>query len=358
VTPMNRTAALVVLLIVIGACAPAGQPPAQETAPTSTAVPAPETTATPPVETATTQAPTTTTTPETFSYAVVAEERSRRLAVIDPSAPCEDNDGACLLTPVLSIDLPHRPHNLAAAGSVVYATHTTAGTVSRVDVATEEILTVAVGVEPHDIEYDPVRNVLYLTDEEGRSLLTLDPENLEVLNQVDLPGRAHNLAISGSAVWVTLIGDNRLARVSGEGMELFPTGGTPHDLIVDTQGEIWFSNWSSDDLDIFHSDTGETVQAPIEVVQPHHFALDPDGAVWVSNNGGSSVVRLTGAGTTEVVVGPVPHHIGFVGETLIVAVSGAGEAVLVRDGEVVGRVALSEGLHGVAIVELSAALEG
>jgi DNA-binding beta-propeller fold protein YncE len=311
-----------------------------------------------PATTTSTQAPTTTTEPRTFLYAVVAEERSRRIDVIDPAAACQGEGEDCLLAPVLSIELPQRPHNLAAAGSVVYATHTTAGAVSRIDLATGEILTVAVGTEPHDIEYEPEGDVLFVTDEEGRSLLTLDPETLGVLNQVNLPGRPHNLVISGSAVWVTLVGDGRLARVTGDGVEFFPTGGTPHDLIVDTQGEIWFSNWNSNVLNVFHPDIGATVEAPAGVTQPHHFALGPDGSIWVSDNGGSAVVQFTETGTTTIVVGPVPHHMSFIGETVIVAVSGAGEAVLVRDGEVVGRVQLSEGLHGVAIVELAEPLGG
>jgi hypothetical protein len=51
-------------------------------------------------------------------------------------------------------------------------------------------------------------------------------------------------------------------------------------------------------------------------------------------------------------VGDSLHHATFASEMLVVAVSGTGEAVFVKDGVVVARSALTPGLHGVAIVEL------
>lgn len=297
------------------------------------------------VSTTTTEAP-----PGQIQYAVVAEERSRRLAIIDASATCSGNT-ECELIPLLSIELPEAPHNLVGVGSVVYATHPSAGSISRVDVTTGEVTTAKVGNEPHDVTYEPGSETLFVADEAGRRLLSLDSETLDVVDEVDLPGEPHVLAAAGEAMWITLVGRDELARVVDGGVELFSTGASPHSLIVDQAGSIWFSSWNSEVLNVFDPTTGTLVRAPAGVSQPHHFAVGRDGNVWVSDNGGGAIVGF-GAQTVAVDVGPTPHHLSFVDNTLVVAVSGSGQAVMVRNGEVVARSQLTEGLHGVAIVEV------
>jgi len=310
-------------------------------------------TASPPVSTSTTQPPVTTsdpppetTPPQLFQYAVIAEETARRLAIIDPVFTCT----GCELEPIRRIELPERPHNLVGVGSAVYATHPSAGSVSRVDLATGDILTVAVGTEPHDIDY--AAGALYVADEAGRNLLTVDPETLDVIAAVDLPAEAHNLAVAQDAVWVTLNGRRELARISGSELDLFPTEGSPHDLVVDRDGLIWFSNRDSSVLNIFDPAAGTAAVAPAGVTEPHHFAIAPDGAVWVSDNGGAAIVGFATTAVT-VEVGSVPHHLEFVGDILAVAVSGSGEAVFLRNAQIVASSQLTTGLHGVAVIEVA-----
>ena len=298
--------------------------------------------------TTTTSSVTTTTVPERFFYFVVAEEDSRRLAVIEPVPACPSGD--CSAPVRTTFDLPHRPHNLAAVGSVVFGTHPAAGALSRVDVASGVVATVSLGVEPHDVKYDAATDQVLVADESGRRLFYLDPLDLAILMTIDLPAQPHDLYIAGEVVWVTLLGRSELARVSSEGVALVEVGGAPHDLVVAGDGRIWFSNWNSSVLSVFDPATGLTERAPAGVSEPHHFALDGDGAVWVSDNGGSAIVGFTEPQTTTE-VGPVPHHLSFAGDVLLVAVSRSGEAVQVAAGDIVARTALSRGLHGVAVVE-------
>lgn len=288
---------------------------------------------------------------QSFAYAVVAEERGRRLTVIDAANPCLSRENPCTLSPLFAVELPASPHNLTARGSVVFTTHPTAGMISRVDIATREVTTVAVGVEPHDVKFSTVDALLYVSDEEGRRLLTLEPETLEIVQVRDLPARPHDLAIAGDAIWVTMIGTDDLARITGETLELFPTGKRPHDLIVDTDGLVWFSNWGTSELSVFDPTDGTTARAPAGVVAPHHFAIGPTGELWVSDNGGSAIVRF-GPPSASVRVGPVPHHLALAGDIVVVAVSGLGQAVFVRNDSIVGTAMLTRGLHGVAIVHL------
>ncbi len=323
-------------------------PPAPEQ-PTSTAV---VTTSGDGEAPATTPAPDTDAATDPVRYVVVAEERARRLTVLDVSEPCVREPGACEVGPIVAVDLPAGPHNLAARGSVVFATHPHAGTVSRVDLADGSSSTVSVGTEPHDVKYSALDGVLFVADEDGSRLLTVDPTTLEVIDELDLPARPHDLAVAGDTVWVTMIGRDELAAVSNGAFVLHSTGGSPHDLIVDDEGLVWFSNWNADDLSVFDPLTGDTVTTAVGVSEPHHFALADDGTLWVSDNGGAAVVRV-GEQPTAVEVGPTPHHLAVVDDLVVVAVSGTGRAVFVHAGIVSGHAELSTGLHGVAVVEVA-----
>ncbi|MFQ5524528.1 MAG: YncE family protein, partial [Acidimicrobiia bacterium] len=195
---------LLALLLVVAACAPATEPPPPRTGTSAPATSVPETTTTEPAPTTTAGPTTTVEATEATLYAVVAEERSQRLAVIDPETAQQ----------VASFDLPARPHNLAAIGSVVYATHPSVGTISRVDVATGEVTTVAVGTEPHDVKAGI--GGLWVADEDGRRVYVLDPETLKPISIYEMGDRPHDLYVDGIVGWVTLIGSDQLARIRGD----------------------------------------------------------------------------------------------------------------------------------------------
>ncbi|MFQ5947395.1 MAG: hypothetical protein ACE5KX_00860 [Acidimicrobiia bacterium] len=365
----------IALLVLATACTGATSGPAPDsvatfdTSPSAATTEPAVTTRPPPTQPSITVAATSTTVAappvhveDQVSYAVVAAERSGALSVLARlpaqqetcSADSEPQGVACgPVSIVQEVEVPDRPHNLAAYGSVVIVTHPRAGLISRYDVATGELISATVGIEPHDAEFSADGSAVYVADEQGRRLLTVDPATLELLETVGLPGNPHDLAVADDAIWATLVGRGDLAKVRAGTVELFPTGHAPHDLVVDSSGHIWFSNWGSSELLIFDPETGEVVEAPAGVKEPHHFALDFQGTVWVSDNGGAAVVGFRSDGPITTNVGPVPHHLGFLDDLLVVAVSGAGQVVVLDAGEIVGRIPLSRGLHGVAIGRLA-----
>jgi len=352
----------VVLFLVGAACSPSGAPVVTTSAAVGSADDVSASTTSTVLAQTSSSTATTTTLPApdgapddvaVFTYVVVAEKQSRRLAIIDPEGPCLSSEEPCELSTVATIGLPLRPHNIASLGSVVYATHPDAGSISRVDVPTKEVLTASVGTEPHDVKYDAQSGLLAVADEEGRRILSVDPETLEVVGTVELPAKPHDLTVDRGVLWVTMIGTGELARITGGTVDFVETGGLPHDLLVDGNGSVWFSNWGSDRLSIFDPVAGFAPDARAGVGEPQHFAIAPNGVVWISDIAGDAVVGFSAEGSTTVLVGESPHHVAFAGEILVVAVSGTGEAVFVKDGVVVARSTLTPGLHGVAIVELA-----
>ncbi|GMQ97741.1 MAG: hypothetical protein BMS9Abin17_0242 [Acidimicrobiia bacterium] len=362
---MRIVVTVAALALVAAACSPVGTSTTTSGESVDSTTPGQAPPADLPETTSTTQVSTTSaeaskeTVPEpaqVFEYAVVAEKVAGRLAIVDLAPSCSSGESVCDVTPVMTVDLPARPHNIASFGSAVYATHPSSGSLSRVDVATGDLLTEKVGREPHDVKYDAASGEIVVADEAGRKLLKIDPESLEVLGTVDLPGEPHDFIVAGDVIWVTLIGRSELIRVVGDQVEIMAAGGSPHDLIMDGTGSIWYSNWGSKRLNIFDPVTGITPEAPAGVGEPQHFAIGPDGAVWISDIAAGAIVGFTSEEPQIVPVGDSPHHLAFLGDTIVVAVSGSGEAVFVRDGQVVGRSRLTTGLHGVAIVELSTPL--
>lgn len=353
---MSRHSGLVALLLLAAACTVSGEDATDQDDPPPTTATVTTTVDTTTTTTATT-VPITAPPPEPATYLVVAEEAARALAIIgaesnggEGAPPCDEGEPAPCGRFVLieRFDLPDRPHNLAASGSIVLATHPAAGTMSRLDVATGELLTAPVGAEPHDVKIG--NGVAYVADERGRELLVVDPWTLQIIDRISLPYRPHDLFLTDDAIWVTMLGTDRFAVVTDGEVDFVPTGRAPHDLLV-TEGRIWFSNWGSNELSILDPETGEIEVAPAGVIEPHHFAVDESGVVWVSDNGGDSLIAFADE-TVAVVVGPHPHHLVLFESSMAVAVSGSGEAVFVEDGQVVARVPLSVGLHGVAVVVL------
>jgi len=294
------------------------------------------------------------------AFVAIAAERAGRVELLgerrtacagtEPPAGCRSGSGP--LVRVRSYRVPAGPHNMAAHGSVVIVTHPRGGQVTRIDVSTGEVRSTAAGTAPHDVKFAGDGRRAFVADEAGRRVLVLDPDTLETRRTLPMPGRPHDLIVDGDDLWVTLVGRTDLARVRGSEVRLFPTGMRSHDLLRDGNGRLWFSNWNSRALGIFDPASGKTARAPPGVAEPHHFALAADGTVWVSDNGGASVVGFRpGGGTARIDVGAAPHHMAFLDGRLVVAVSGSGEAVVVEAGNVVERLTLSRGLHGAAAVQ-------
>ena len=357
---MRALASVVCLTVLVASCTTADEPSTTARNDTNESPITPVTTTTAPTTSTTSAAavaPTTTVPPPGSTLYAVAEEASRRIALFQETdaPPCADEQQAPCgpFEPLTAIDLPHRPHNMTAAGPVLWITHPSAGSVTRIDLTGISVVTRSLGDEPHDVKLSPEGDLLYVADEDGRALIVADPTTLEVLSRVELPRKPHDLSVDTlGTVWFTLIGDDRLGRFRSGAVEFLPTGGSPHDLLAAAGGLVWFSNWNRAELSVYDPVGGSVEEAPSGVVEPHHFAVDAVGDIWVSDNGGSAVVGFTSGGAQTIEVGPVPHHLAFGDDIAVVSVSGSGQAVFIDSSGVIGRFDLTEGLHGAAVARL------
>ncbi len=274
---------------------------------------------------------------------MVSWERGDRLIVLRIGAcdgsPCDPP------TVVAEVRTAPGPHNVVTSGSVVWVTHPGDGSLSRYDVATGELVTRRVGAEPHDVAVTADGTTAYVTDAADRSLLVVDPVRLDVADVVPLPAPPHNVELVGSNPWVTLDGRDELAVLDDAGsLELVPTGDRPHDLAA-SGGSLWISQWRSPRLLVFNPVTGSVAERSTGLRNPQHFASTPSGTVWVSDNGGGSVIEL-GDERNEVDVGTAQHHVGWAAGRLLAAGT---DAVIVVDRDfAVSSIPVGHGLHGVA----------
>lgn len=65
--------------------------------------------------------------------------------------------------------------------------------------------------------------------------------SLEIIATIDLPGRPHDIFVDNGTIWATLSDRSELAKVAASEVTLLETDGSPHDLIVDDSGRVWFS---------------------------------------------------------------------------------------------------------------------
>ena len=131
-------------------------------------------------------------------------------------------------------------------------------------------------------------------------------------------------------------------------------GGAPHDVAVaPSRRSVWFSNFASGELTVVSTGSRRPTARLHAGAEPHHFVFGL-GRLWVSDNEGSTLVRIdpaTGRVLGRTAVGPAPHHVAIAGDRVLVAVHGSGRiAIGTRRGRLLGSLTVGAGPHGIAAV--------
>jgi len=63
-------------------------------------------------------------------------------------------------------------------------------------------------------------------------------------------------------------------------------GSTPYDLLIDKNGNLWFTEWTGNNIGFLNPKTGKVVETPIPTANSHPYGitLDPKGNVWFAEN--------------------------------------------------------------------------
>jgi streptogramin lyase len=90
-------------------------------------------------------------------------------------------------------------------------------------------------------------------------------------------------------------------------------GAMPHDVIVDKDGQVWYSDFGSQFVGVMDPKTGQTKDIAIPVIRPEQpkggldIEFDPDGNVWLSMMYQAGISRIDRK-THEVTVFPFPKE--------------------------------------------------
>lgn len=279
---------------------------------------------------------------------LVAVEGDNRLAVLDDPPRWRV---------VRRIRVPAGPHNIAASSSLGLAAVTSppADRVTVFDAAARVVARARVSGAPHDAAFVARRRVLWVSAENARRLVALDPRTGRQLRTVVTSGRPHDLAVSpdGRSLWVTIDAGNAVEireASSGRLLRRAVVGGTPHDLaFAPGERRIWLSNVGSSLLTVTDS-AGRRTTSLRAGIEPHHFAFGLQ-RLWASDNSGGVLLRIAPdsrriLGRTR--VGPAPHHVTIAAGEVLVAVHGSGRVAIVeRSGRLRSTVRVGAGPHGI-----------
>jgi DNA-binding beta-propeller fold protein YncE len=272
---------------------------------------------------------------------------------------------AVVTGPVLQVTariaVPAGPHNLAASadGQYVAVTSPSQDTVTIVRAADASVVAQQqVSGYPHDVAFTPDGGRLWVTAERGRSLVALSVPDGRQIEVVPLDAGPHDLAISpdGQELWVTIDGSSAVevrSPLDGALRSQPNLGGAPHDVAFSPDGaEVWFSNWSSPLLTVVSAPSREVMATLDAGTEPHHFAFAA-GQVIASDHAGDAVLRIDQA-TRQIIermpTGPAPHHVGVVGDTVLVAVNGTGQLATVDLSGAVTSLDVGAGPHDVVVL--------
>jgi YVTN family beta-propeller protein len=212
-----------------------------------------------------------------------------------------------------SLFVGSNPTDVAVDQDAAWITRLDAGTLTRLDLATDEAEPVSTGGHPAAIGIDEAGSVWVLNAFEG-VVVRIDPRRMVVEETIDLPIGTRDLAVGVGAVWVTNANRGTLTRidlVSGDVRPIELSGIGVPDGVAAGEGAIWVAG--SEGILKADPETGDQLEAWPVRFRAGSVAAG-DGAVWVTHLADDQVARIdpitgptsyipVGNGPIDVVVG-------------------------------------------------------
>ena len=218
------------------------------------------------------------------------------------------------------------PISLAFDGESIWVANAWAGTVSKIDPATNTVSgTVTVGSYPDAVAFDGAS--IWVANESSDTLSKINPLTMAVVATVTVGDAPHALVFDGSYIWVANRIGTSVMKVNIHTNAVVATVGVfldPEALAFDGS-QIWVASRMSNLVQRINAATNEFTLPTITVNSPQ--ALSFDGAnIWVAMNGGFNTVAKINIANNSVIatiaVGSNPGGVVFDGTNIWVTNNG------------------------------------
>ncbi len=221
------------------------------------------------------------------------------------------------------VALPAAPSRAVAGFGSLWITHVDAGTVTRVDLATQTVRqTVHVGAGPLGVAI--ADGAVWVASSLAGTVSRIDPETNTVVQTVPVGSGPSALAAAGATLWVTVQGDGGVARVdtrTARVVDRVRTGSGPGALAVHG-GTLWVAN--AGDGTVARVEAGAVVGRIRAGDAPTALAATANG-VWVADRLDATLSYIDaerGVVTSTLAVGGAPADVAVQGKRVWATVAG------------------------------------
>jgi len=193
--------------------------------------------------------------------------------------------------------LPHVPSALAWDGESLWSANAIAGTVTKIASDGQILADIEVGKAPVAIAFDGTS--LWVIDQEGKSLVRIEPDGARVLQTIALDGEPTAMALDGGTLWIGLSDVGQVIQFDPQD----PTALRRIDL-GSSAAALWFDGeqlWAAapEAGEVYRIDpvSAEVVETIPIAGYPVSLLIASCGpncrALWTANQSGDSVSRLS-----------------------------------------------------------------
>jgi YVTN family beta-propeller protein len=216
------------------------------------------------------------------------------------------------------------PNYAAFDGTNLWVTNSSAGTVSKIVVATGSVTTPTTGLSnPQGIAFDGTN--LWVADTNSSTVSEIRPSDGAVLHTVTGLAFPLGVAFDGAKVWVTNFGGTTVSRINPTGTPAIDAtatvGSQPKGIAFDGT-HLWVANFASNTVSEVDPASAATIGSPISVGTGAQSVAFDGESIWVTNSSSNTVSKIdpnTSTVVKTITVGTNPQGTAFDGTHLWVA---------------------------------------
>jgi YVTN family beta-propeller protein len=195
-----------------------------------------------------------------------------------------------------TVQVGKKPLEVAVGADAAWVTNSGEDTISRVDRATNEVSTIrGIGRQPSGIAF--ADDTVLVTDYGGDELIRINPQTNAIVGRRTAARQSNFILPDGDSIWLNDQHENAVLRLSMTQPEQPPgrisagIGARPTGLALDGRS-LWIANWADDTLSVVDLRTPDPHGRRLPAGSRPLIILAAEGALWVTNTGDGSVLRI------------------------------------------------------------------